>query len=110
MNKTILAVLIILLISTLIGGVWWYQSSNSTDKWVQKVVAYKLYDGESARFRNIRVVTDGTYCGEVNSKNRMGAYTGFTGFSVLGFPPDPQPLIRFVAEGFDGEPQRACPI
>ncbi|MFC0666264.1 hypothetical protein ACFSKY_00215 [Azotobacter chroococcum] len=45
----------------------------------------KLYDGDSAQFRNEQVYrVDGitTVCGEVNAKNRMGGYTGFQPFAV----------------------------
>jgi hypothetical protein len=45
----------------------------------------KLLDGESARWRWPKHVAEfGLYCGFVNAKNRMGAYTGFTPFMVLG--------------------------
>lgn len=110
MNKTTSAVLIVLLLSAVIGGYFFYQSQNSLIPWVQKVVSDKLIDGQSARFRNIREVTSGTYCGEVNSKNRMGAYTGFTGFSVLGMPSTPQPFIRFAEDDWHGQPQQSCPL
>lgn len=42
-------------------------------------VRSKLFDPDSAQFRNVRIV-DGTVCGEVNGKNRYGAYVGFTPF------------------------------
>jgi len=43
-----------------------------------------LADPNSAEFRNlsIREVT-GAVCGEVNAKNRMGGFVGFTRFYVL---------------------------
>jgi hypothetical protein len=37
-----------------------------------------LVDPESARFRNDYVDAAGGVCGEVNAKNRMGGYVGFT--------------------------------
>ena len=44
----------------------------------------RLKDPESARFRNVKPTADGLYlCGEVNSKNSMGGYTGFKKFYVL---------------------------
>lgn len=52
-------------------------------------VGAKLLDGESARFRNVRLVPpfNGVIvCGEVNGKNRYGAYTGFASFYALGTP------------------------
>lgn len=48
-------------------------------------VRRKLYDAESAQFRNERVYrVDGrtTVCGEVNAKNRMGGFAGFQPFTV----------------------------
>ena len=55
---------------------------------VQAVVAYTLYDPESARFREITSVivtkSNGTViqrvCGYVNAKNQMGGYSGFEMF------------------------------
>ena len=55
---------------------------------VQETVKYGLIDPDSASFRNVRAIdmklADGTtyksVCGEVNSKNRMGGYVGFTPF------------------------------
>ncbi|MDH1308940.1 hypothetical protein N5C40_20735 [Pseudomonas fulva] len=45
-------------------------------------VKEKLFDPDSAEFRNDRIMSDGTVCGEVNAKNRMGGYVGFTDYSV----------------------------
>lgn len=41
-----------------------------------------LFDPNSAEFRNDHVMSDGTVCGEVNAKNRMGGYVGFTEYAV----------------------------
>ena len=49
----------------------------------QEVVSSALKDPESAQFRNVVVLASGTVCGEVNGKNSMGGYTGFTGFYSL---------------------------
>jgi len=54
----------------------------------QKAVARDFLDPASAQFRDTRVVNlfsdNGSrvrvYCGEVNAKNRLGAYTGFRRF------------------------------
>lgn len=51
-------------------------------------VRYRMIDPNSTMFRNIRsydaILSDGKsyqyVCGEVNSKNRMGGYTGFGAF------------------------------
>lgn len=52
----------------------------------KEAVAAKLLDGESARFRNVRLVppfNGNIVCGEVNGKNRYGAYTGFVRFDAV---------------------------
>ncbi|QEY64962.1 hypothetical protein FXN65_23945 [Metapseudomonas lalkuanensis] len=50
---------------------------------VEDLVRENLKDPTSAQFKEIRKSKDGTYfCGEVNAKNSMGGYTGFTGFAV----------------------------
>lgn len=41
-------------------------------------------DPESARFRNERVTKSGTVCGEVNSKNSLRGYVGFTRYILVG--------------------------
>ena len=47
------------------------------------VVANKLKDPESVRFRNVRLVkfmNEHVVCGEVNGKNSYGGYVGFSRF------------------------------
>jgi hypothetical protein len=52
----------------------------------QELAAAQLIDPSSAQFRNVRTATAGALgtrvCGEINGKNRMGAYAGFTRFIV----------------------------
>lgn len=48
---------------------------------VERVVADAMIDPTSVLFRGVTVV-DGIACGQVNSKNRMGAYVGFTDFAI----------------------------
>jgi hypothetical protein len=55
----------------------------------KRAVAEQLLDPASALFRNV-VSEAGKVCGEVNAKNKMGAYTGFS---------------RFVVDTADFEPQ-----
>jgi hypothetical protein len=51
---------------------------------VKSAVAYRLRDATSARWRNIVAITNAqgrTYvCGQVNSTNGFGGYTGFMPF------------------------------
>lgn len=67
------------------------QLSTSQSASIQSQVKDRLIDPGSATFRNIRAqdrsFSDGTksrvICGEVNSRNRMGGYAGFSTFSVI---------------------------
>lgn len=64
------------------------QLNRSQVSQVEAAVKYSLIDPGSASFRNIRAsdltLADGTsyrrVCGQVNSKNRMGGYAGFSTF------------------------------
>ena len=55
---------------------------------IQATVVHDFFDPESARFRNIRAaditLTSGTHirrvCGEVNGKNQLGGYVGYSLF------------------------------
>lgn len=61
----------------------------------KSLAAADLIDPSSAQFRNVRTskYLDNVVCGEINGKNRLGAYTGFTEFVVssgsVSFPPPP---------------------
>lgn len=50
----------------------------------EAAVRSKLKDPGSAQFQNQRVSTKGAACGEVNSKNSFGGYTGFTRYIFAG--------------------------
>jgi len=43
-------------------------------------VKSQLFDADSARFRSLYISSSGVVCGEVNAKNRFGAYVGFRMF------------------------------
>jgi hypothetical protein len=47
----------------------------------RSAVAQTLIDPSSAQFRNV-TAREGAVCGEINGKNRMGAYAGFVRFYV----------------------------
>lgn len=56
---------------------------NSETGRVEDLVRENLKDPTSAQFKEIRKSKDGKYfCGEVNAKNSMGGYIGFTEFAV----------------------------
>ena len=42
-----------------------------------------LFDPQSAEFRNEQTSNEGSVCGEVNAKNRMGGYVGFSRYVYL---------------------------
>lgn len=52
-----------------------------------------LKDPSSAQFRNIRQISPGMICGEVNGKTSMGGYAGFQRFSWMVVDPKNANLI-----------------
>lgn len=50
---------------------------------IQSYVADRLLDGEGARWRWPLEQEPQTYCGWINAKNRVGAYTGWRQYYVL---------------------------
>ena len=76
----------------------------------KEVVKSQLTDPESAQFKNARQSKQDTevWCGEINSKNRLGGYTGFQRYVIqtIGFgevPPEEVYISRLVTE--DGQPE-----
>lgn len=62
---------------------WKYGRDHLASSRGKSVVADLLIDPSSAQFRNVNVVQWGggaVVCGEINGKNRFGAYTGFQRF------------------------------
>jgi len=79
MNKRMIAVA---LIPVAAAGLWFgYLSPTAKAK---ALVSAQLIDPDSAKFRNVRE-HGAIVCGEVNGKNRMGAYVGFKPFVALPF-------------------------
>lgn len=74
MKKIILTAL--LATSLLAEIVYEYEAKYTTDQF--------LKDPESAKFRKLHRGVKGIICGEVNSKNSFGGYTGFTRFLAKG--------------------------
>ena len=58
------------------------ESFLSNEAIAHKRVAPSLFDPSSAQFRHLST-RDGVLCGEVNAKNRYGAYVGFRPFFAL---------------------------
>lgn len=79
------AVVLVLAIGAAAGW-WWFvykpqQQELALLQQVEQRVKAALNDPDSAKFRNVRYVpTSRAGCGEVNAKNRMGGYIGYTVF------------------------------
>jgi hypothetical protein len=56
-------------------------TSANIERRAKDLAAEQLIDPASAQFRSVEV-RDGAVCGEINGKNRMGAYVGFTRFLI----------------------------
>lgn len=70
----------------------------------KEAVAAVLIDPSSAQFRNVEIGHEGAVCGEVNGKNRMGAYVGFTRFVAMAdIPPTLDPQVTVTQEDFERE-------
>ena len=75
-----------------------YTLSESQVASIEAQVRHTLIDEESARFRNIRAVQldnvsgepEALFCGEVNSRNRMGGYAGYQIFHGVVSEDKPQ--------------------
>jgi hypothetical protein len=71
-----------LLILALGAGAYWYFDTPSRQ--IKATIRAQLSDPDSAQFRNIRKGNDSlSWCGEVNAKNRLGGFVGFTRFAAV---------------------------
>lgn len=75
------------------------QSGTPDLEAAQEAAAYDLIDPDSAKFREVRKVGN-TVCGEVNGKNRMGAFAGFSPF-YADKQDDGKWFATVIQEGFD---------
>ncbi|ARS26919.1 hypothetical protein KC8_06405 [Sphingomonas sp. KC8] len=64
----------------LFGAIIVVSACHSAQKAAEHVVSQDLPDPGSARFRNFHINNEGVVCGEVNGKDRKGAYSGFRKF------------------------------
>lgn len=62
------------------------------DSAVKAVISQHLRDPDSAKFQNIRYRSKTEVCGEVNARNGLGGYTGFSTFWVQGLG-DARPIV-----------------
>lgn len=101
MNKTSLA---ILAGAAMIAGAVLYTNGvfNLEEEDAPYVAAVKsqLVDAESAQFRNVQKNrTLDIWCGEVNSKNRMGGYAGWQKFAAFApTPSDSAWKVHFLTD------------
>lgn len=68
---------------TLAGCQWIPGTDEHLREQAQQLAAAQLIDPSSAQFRRVEVSRrpgGDRVCGEINGKNRMGAYVGFTRF------------------------------
>ena len=70
---------------------------------MEEAVAYDLVDPSSAQFREVRQTDDGTWCGQVNGKNRMGAYGGYMNFVAIHTGDEFSVIIVNQNDGVVGE-------
>ncbi len=76
--KKIIVTFLILLTLGLAGNYY----AGRDQRYAVEHLADKLKDAESAKFRNLKS-HGGALCGDVNSKNSYGAYTGFSRFIII---------------------------
>lgn len=80
-------ILIIILLPLLFLGEAQTKTPGNTINFekIRQAIKQKLTDPDSAKFKNMRLFNAGQkselVCGEINSKNRFGGYTGFQPFA-----------------------------
>ena len=79
MKKLFKVMVFVVLALVGVGLVWFYYGPTLLAK---EAVKLKLNDPDSAQFRNMRRVSLSVVCGELNAKNAMGGYVGYTAFRV----------------------------
>lgn len=82
-KASILAASVSLVLAAGVAGYREHLKSNLLD-----VVRHELADPDTAKFRGVRISSNwtpagGMACGEVNARNRLGAYVGFQKFVVM---------------------------
>lgn len=76
----------------------------------QEIVKLRLNDPDSAQFRNVKQNPNDkdVWCGELNAKNKLGGYVGFSRYvmQTIGFDSLKASEVfvsRFLVDGKDGE-------
>lgn len=68
---------------------------------IHSAVKGKLKDPNSAVFQNDRKLSDYLYCGQVNAKNSLGGFVGYSPFVAIGARADTGKLSWSVSIGED---------
>ena len=72
-------------------------------KEVLRGIASRFFDPKAVEFRNVSFESDVIMCGEVNGKNRYGAYAGFKKFYIIGYGIDKNPWILTEGDEYFNE-------
>lgn len=72
----------IAIVAIVVGFAGWYGFGRTAlaKHRGQQAAANELINPSSAQFRNVRLGALDSVCGEINGKNRLGAYVGFRSF------------------------------
>jgi hypothetical protein len=65
-----------------VGTIWYF--ADGQFMLAKHTVAQEFRDPGSVQFRNLRRLSNGGVCGEVNARNAYGAYVGHKGFYYSG--------------------------
>lgn len=87
------------IIAATVGGYWYWFKYESPQGRQREIVRTYLNDPDSAAFRNDAPAARGagTWCGEVNARNRMGGMVGFTRYIlVISEEPDLQHTLGAI--------------
>ena len=66
----------------LLAGVFALTACGAKINDAKEIAAHNLNDPSSAQFREVKAAGEHCVTGEINAKNRVGAYTGFREFIV----------------------------
>lgn len=84
MEKTHIAAAAVIVCVAAIAGTWLSWDAIHTIPQKRAFLTVNLKDPEATQFRNERLHKNGWLCGELNSKDGYGAYSGFRKFMVKG--------------------------
>jgi len=84
----------LLMVSSSIYVLFWKEiACYSEQKSALENVSLQFFDHKSVEFKNVSFEDDVVMCGDVNGKNRLGAYVGFSRFYVIGYKHKKKPYV-----------------